>query len=195
MCGACVTKVACIGDSITEGYGLNNQAATSYPQVLSQLLGNRYSVLNSGRSATALQKRADFPYWISKEFANVFVYKPQLIVISLGTNDTKPYNRSKGSFEADYRALIDTLMTIKPRPTLFLCKPVPVFETTWGINDSCLVNLVCPTVDKLAKEMRLHVIDLYTPMKSCGSDFPDHIHPNERGAARIAHIVADAISQ
>ena len=39
-------KIACIGNSITEGYGLEHPATESWPSVLQQLLGNGYSVRN-----------------------------------------------------------------------------------------------------------------------------------------------------
>jgi acyl-CoA thioesterase I len=54
------TKIACVGDSTTEGYGLACQSKTSYPVVLDSLLGPGYSVLNLGRSATTLRKKGDF---------------------------------------------------------------------------------------------------------------------------------------
>ena len=62
-------KVACVGDSITEGFGLAWQSKTSYPVVLDSILGPNYSVLNLGRSATTLRKKGDFPYWSCKEFS------------------------------------------------------------------------------------------------------------------------------
>ena len=91
-CAPKITKIACIGDSITEGYGLACQSKTAYPVVLDSILGPNYEVLNSGRSATTLQRKGDFPFWICKEFSNVFAYQPIIITIKLGTNDTKPQN-------------------------------------------------------------------------------------------------------
>ena len=69
-----VTKIACVGDSITEGAGLVWQSKTSYPVILDSILGSKYSVLNLGRSATTLQRKGDFPYWTAKEFYDVFEF-------------------------------------------------------------------------------------------------------------------------
>lgn len=102
LLSSCAVKVACVGDSITEGAGLKKQSETGYPVVLNQLLGKHYQVMNLGRSATTMQKNGDFPYWICKEFTDVFVYKPQVIVIKMGTNDTKPQNWKLGDYEKDY---------------------------------------------------------------------------------------------
>jgi alpha-L-fucosidase 2 len=85
-------KVACVGDSITEGYGLFYQSKTSYPVQLDSILGQGYTVMNLGRSATTLRKKGDFPYWTCKEFYDVFANKPNIIIIQLGTNDTKTQN-------------------------------------------------------------------------------------------------------
>lgn len=192
-CANKVTRVACVGDSITEGYGLAVQSKTGYPVVLDSILGVGYAVLNSGRSATTLQQKGDFPYWICKEFSNVFAFNPDVIVIKLGTNDTKPYNWQAGRYEKDYQALIDTFRTIPANPRIYLCLPVPVFKTKWGINDSIVVNGVIPIVEKLAKANQLPVIDLYHQMLNQGANFPDSIHPNEQAAKVMAEIIAKEI--
>lgn len=186
-------KVACVGDSITEGYGLTCQSKNGYPVVLDSILGQGYTVLNSGRSATTLQIKGDFPYWICKEFSNVFAFEPDIIIIKLGTNDTKSHNWHADNFKKDYQSLIDTFQTINPKPRIYLCLPVPVFKTVWGINDSTLVNGIIPIIEKLSKSNNLPVIDLYHNMKGQGSNFADSIHPNEQAVKVMASIIAKAI--
>jgi acyl-CoA thioesterase I len=188
-------RIACIGDSITEGYGLANQSITAYPSVLDSILGPKYDVLNSGRSATTLQKEGNFPFWISKEFSNVFEFKPDIITIKLGTNDTKPENWNPGRFEKDYQSLIDTLLTIDSKPVIYLCLPVPVYKTNWGINDSTVSAGVIPIIKKLADKNKLKVIDLYSTMKNQSENFPDGIHPNEKAEKLLAEIIAKEIVQ
>ncbi|MDA3893102.1 MAG: GDSL-type esterase/lipase family protein [Salinivirgaceae bacterium] len=188
-----VVKIACVGDSITEGHGLAIQSKTGYPVVLDHILGPNYTVLNSGRSATNMQKKVDFPYWICKEFSNTFAFKPNIIVIKLGTNDTKPYNWNAVNYEKDYQALIDTFKTISTNPLIYLCTPAPVFKTVWGINDSTVINGVIPAIEKLAKHNQLSVIDIYTLMQDQGANFPDSIHPNEQAVEVMATIISKAI--
>ena len=194
-CSKSKTRVACVGDSITEGYGLACQSKTGYPVVLDSILGANYTVLNSGRSATTLQKKGNFPFWICKEFSNVFAYEPNIIIIKLGTNDTKPENWHTDCFENDYQAMIDTFNTISPKPKIYVCLPVPVFKTRWGINDSTVVNGVIPVIEKLAKANNLQVIDLYHSMQDQGKTFFDSIHPNEAGVKAMAGIIAQIIKQ
>jgi acyl-CoA thioesterase I len=174
---------------------LKQQSKTGYPVVLNQLLGDKFHVLNAGRSAATLQKKGDLPYWNCNEFSNVFAFRPNIIVIKLGTNDTKPQNWKWGDFGKDYQAMIDTFNTIKPKPVIYLCKPVPVFDTRWGINDSTLVNGVIPEIEQLALKNHLKIIDLYSLMKDQKNNFSDFIHPNEIGAAKMAEIISKEIKK
>lgn len=186
-------KIACVGDSITEGSGLVCQSKTAYPVMLDSILGLNYSVLNCGRSATTLLRKGDFPYWTCKEFYNVFKYNPDIIIIKLGTNDTKPFNWNVENFALDYQALIDTFRTIPSKPKIIVCLPVPAFKTAWGINDSTLTAGVIPIIEKLAKANNLTIIDLYHQMSDQSSYFPDGIHPNEKGAKIMAGKIAKEI--
>ena len=192
-CSDNVTKVACVGDSITEGYGLAIQSKTGYPVVLDSLLGDNYSVLNCGRSATTLQKEGNFPYWICKEFSNVFACKPNIIVLMLGTNDTKTNNWNAKNYEKDYQAMIDTFKTISSNPKIYMCYPVPVFKTVWTINDSTVVKGIIPIIDKLAEKNNLPIIDMYKGMIDQSDNYIEGIHPNEKGARVMAEIIAKAI--
>jgi acyl-CoA thioesterase I len=184
-----------VGDSITEGYGLAWQSKTAYPVVLDSLLGPDYSVLNLGRSATTLRKKGDFPYWSCKEFYNVFVYRPDIIIIQLGTNDTKTQNWDATSFYIDYQALIDTFKTIPTNPKIYVCLPVPVFKTKWTINDSTLTAGVIPAAEKIAERNNLPVIDLYHQMRGQGKNFFDGIHPDEKGAKIMAKKIAENLKK
>ncbi len=183
-------KIACVGDSITEGWGLQMQSRSAYPVILDHILGQGYAVLNCGRSSATLEKAGDLPYWNCMEFYDVFAFNPDIIVIKLGTNDTKSQNWNYENFKKDYQALIDTFNTIQAKPEIFVCLPVPVFKTRWGINDSTLKASIIPIILETAKNNNLPVIDLYHPMLDQIDNFPDYIHPNEMAAKKIAGIIA-----
>jgi alpha-L-fucosidase 2 len=194
-CSEKIIRIACIGDSITEGAGITLQNRFSYPARLDSLLGTHFSVLNSGKGGTTLQKEGDFPYWNTKEFSNNFIFEPNIVVIKLGTNDTKPQNWNRERFETDYQLLIDTLKTMRNLQNIFLCIPVPVFGTHWGINDSTLQNGVIPSIKKIAFVNKLPLFDLNKPLQNDQFLFPDQIHPNEEGAKKIAEIIASYIKK
>ena len=189
-------KVACIGDSITEGHGINIQSEDGYPVVLNQILGNGYSVQNCGKSGTTMQKRADYPYWICKEFSNAMALNADIAVVKLGTNDSKPQNWNADRFKADYQSLIDTLRSNGRNPKILVCTPAPAFSHGWGINDSVIVAGVIPIVTEIAKDNNLTIIDLHTELADKQEYFAvDGIHPDEAGAAYMAEINAEAIKQ
>lgn len=121
------------------------------------------------------------------------MFKPEVIIIKLGSNDTKPQNWNARKYKEDYQALIDTFRTISPNIQIYLCKPVPVFKTRWGINDSTIVNGVIPAVEEIAKANDLPLIDLYNPMLDKGDFFPDQIHPNSEGTLEMARIIHEEL--
>jgi len=96
------TKVACIGDSITAGYGLSNPGADSYPAQLQSLLGSGYKVNNYGWSGTTVQKTGDSPYWNVSYYNDSRNWAPNIVVIMLGTNDSKSWNWNAMNFNADF---------------------------------------------------------------------------------------------
>jgi acyl-CoA thioesterase I len=188
-------KIACVGDSITEGWGLTDQSKSAYPVQLDKLLGKGYTVLNCGHSGATLLKNGDLPYWECKEFYDVFAYKPDKILIMLGTNDTKPHNWNTASFVRDCQAMVDTFRSLSPKPELWFCLPVPVFETAWGINDSTLTTYIIPALKEIVAKNNLHSIDMYHQMLDQRGNFPDNIHPNEKAAEKMASIIADEIKK
>lgn len=195
-------RVACVGNSITEGYGLAYQSKTAYPVILDSILGANYSVVNCGRSSTTVQKKGDVPYWNCNQFSNVFALNPDIIIIKLGTNDLRPrMDGIKGSnwnaenFSKDYQAMIDTFKTIPNKPKIFICLPIPIFKNNWNWNgDSAMrASNIIPAIKNIAKENNLPVIDLYTQMSNQPENFSDGVHPNEKGAKIMAEFIAKAI--
>lgn len=195
-------KVAVVGDSITEGYGLSNKSKNAYPVMLDNILGSNYSVLNCGRSSTTVQKQGDVSYWNCGEFYNVFAFEPDIIIIKLGTNDVRPRmdgkqgtNWNDVNFSKDYQAMLDTFNTINTKPKIFLCLPTPIYKNpfNWNDGDSSLRASVVPAVKKIAEVNNLPVIDLYTQMSSQPENFLDGIHLNEKGTRIIAEFIAKSI--
>lgn len=191
-------KVACIGNSITDGSGIDMASQLGYPAMLRKQLGRGYEVRNFGVSGRTMVNGGDRPYTREAAWQDAKGYNPNIVIIKLGTNDTKPGNREvmERSYVKDYQAMIDTLKALPSKPKIYLCTPIPAVKSTWGISDSVIVNFQIPAIRKLARKNKLQVIDLHTlftePEKNMQSD---GIHPNEKGAAKIAEIVAEALKQ
>src|SRR5688500_5809509 len=74
-------KVACIGNSVTFGYGHKNPKATSYPSVLQQMLGENYQVQNFGHSGATLLRKGHNPYYKTKAFKDAIAFVPDVAII------------------------------------------------------------------------------------------------------------------
>ncbi|MBQ1668018.1 MAG: xylanase, partial [Prevotella sp.] len=120
----------------------------------------------------------------------------QVVVIKLGTNDSKPYNWQYGKeFSADLQQMIDALKALPAKPTIYLASPIKVHENPYQINDSIVANEIIPIINKVAKKNKLQVIDLYHSITDKKLYLSDGVHPNDKGTAEMAKVIANAIKQ
>jgi lysophospholipase L1-like esterase len=188
-------RVACVGDSITFGAGIKDRVRYNYPRQLGRLLGAKWDVRNFGVSGATLLKNGDKPYWEEKAFEDALAYAPHVVVIKLGTNDTKPQNwKHHAEFAADYADMIGRFSDLPSKPRVWVCLPVPAYPARWGINDDRIRADVIPLVRQAAKETGVQLIDLYRPLSNKAELFPDQIHPNAQGATLIAEFVYKALT-
>ena len=191
-------KVACIGDSITYGYGLVNRDEDSYPAVLQHLLGQEYEVINFGLSGRTAQLSADKPYALEDYFEKSKQFAPNIVVLMLGTNDTKKINWNRTQFVNDYRYLLDSYLSLPSRPQVYVMLPPPLFDmnnTPTYPNETVLKTQTVPLTKVIAKQKNLPVIDLYTAFTNKPYLLLDGCHPNEVGAEAIAKLVYNQIKK
>jgi acyl-CoA thioesterase I len=185
-------RVACIGDSITEGAGI--ETGKKYPEQLQRLLGAGFEVQNYGLGGRTLLKKGDRPYWNEARYQEALAWNPQVVIIKLGTNDSKPQNWAyKTEFEADYRALIQSFKALAAKPTIYLCTPIPVFKDRWGIREQIVHDEVIPMIKQIAAAEGLKIVDLYTAMTGETALVPDGVHPDATGATVMAHEIYQVI--
>ena len=188
-------RVACIGDSITQGAG------AAKGQVLTRPNSRKCSEI-SGKSATSASAAArccnkgDFPYWNEKAYQNALAFKPDVVIIMLGTNDTKPQNwKHEAEFVADYRELVKSFLDLESKPRVFICRPCPVTgKGNFGINEAEDIQKEIPRIDALAAEMKLGVIDMHAALADKPELLPDRVHPNTEGAGEMAKAAFTALT-
>jgi len=187
-------RIACVGDSITFGAAIKDRVKNCYPAQLGRMLGEKFEVRNFGVNGATLLKKGDKPYWKLKAYANARDFQPEIVVIKLGTNDSKPRNwKHKEEYVADYVALIESFRKLGSKPVVWLCYPVPAYPGRWGITDKVMKEEVMPRLDEVAKKSGCKVIDLYSALSDKKEMFPDLVHPNAKGATLIAEAVSSAI--
>lgn len=182
-------RVACVGNSITYGSGIVNRDENSYPAQLQAYLGAGFQVRNFGVSATTLLSRGDRPYINTAEYRASLDFQPDIVLIKLGTNDSKPQNRVflDTDYLKDYRALLRSYDSLPTRPTVILMTPVKCF-TDDNISDSVIGGRIVPLVRRLAYEDGRPVLNLYNLFGDRWDNvlMPDRIHPSSIGAGRLA---------
>ena len=85
-------RVACIGNSITDGHGIEMASQYGYPALLQKALGSDYWVKNFGVSGRTMLNKGDVPYMNEQAWRDAQAFQPDIAIIKLGTNDTKPQN-------------------------------------------------------------------------------------------------------
>lgn len=188
-------KVACIGNSITQGPGRENP--DSYPLQMQAILGDKYEVKNFGVSGRTLLKNGDFPYWNEPQYQEVLAYAPHIVVIKLGTNDSKPQNwKFAKEFKQDYLDLISSVKSSMPESgKIYICLPVPVFKTNYGITESVIRAEMLPILLEISKETGAEIIDLHSPLEGKSQLLADGVHPNTEGLGIMAKFVAEKIKK
>ena len=211
-------RVACIGNSITEGFGIDMCGAYGYPAELQKLLGSDYWVKNFGVSSRTMLNKGDYPYMNELAWQDAQAFKPDVVLIKLGTNDSKPENWQYGAeFRQDLEQMI---LTLRPdlaqpvgkkakkakkaknavpqsvKPQIYLCTPIPAFKPTWNISDKVITDEIIPIQQEVAQKYGLQVIDLHTLYANDGDKMlKDGIHPDGKGAHRLAEIIANELKK
>lgn len=201
-----VTKVACVGNSITEGYGIWDKK--KYPEHLQDMLGSDYKVENFGHSSQMFHKASSQSYWNSPKFNAAYEFAPDIVVIELGTNDSKYFYDGQGSsfgynymynpsykdeMYKDYEALIDTFAHQPQAPRIIATLQPYAQNVEWGIVDTAIVNQINPLIKEVATKKGVAIIDLHSQFNKLEWLLDDVVHPNETGAKELAQIIANGI--
>jgi lysophospholipase L1-like esterase len=192
-----IKRIACIGNSITYGLGIDGRETNSYPAQLQSLLGKDYEVMNFGVSATTLLTNGNKPYIKTPEYQKALESRPDIVFIKLGTNDSKQVNRPfLKEFGKNYIDFINTFGQLPSHPRIVLLNPVPSYGTdSLQIWDPVIRNEIIPRIQKVAYDNKCEVINLYALLSGKPQLFPDKIHPIAAGATIIAKRLAELINQ
>jgi lysophospholipase L1-like esterase len=171
-------------------------------------------VKNFGVNGRTMLNKGDNPYMNEMAWKDAQAFKPDVVVIKLGTNDSKPQNwKYSAEFKQDLCQMITTLRpdlaqptkkkakkgkkaaaTPEPKPQIFLCTPIPAIKSSWNINDSIIASGVIPIQQEVARQYGLQVIDLHSLFGTdAGNMQNDGIHPNDKGVRRMTQIIAEAL--
>ncbi|MFM9332131.1 glycosyl hydrolase 115 family protein [Paenibacillus mesotrionivorans] len=195
-------KMAAVGDSITFGSDSAGpiQPEDKYPAQLQALLGANYQVENFGVSgATMLENGTDTGgaqkgYVHQQKFAESQAFQPDVVVIMLGTNDSKELNWE--TYKAEYvdhgLKLIQSYRDLDSHPAVYLATSPTVVagSNRYGIQADVLHNEIVPLQKQIALIADAGFIDVHQATQNATlAQFPDYVHGNAAGYTWIAEAV------
>lgn len=189
--------VICVGDSITYSQGvLTSRETDSYPAILAELLGSEYQTYNFGLCNRTLLSGGNMPY-INEDFATEsLAVDADIVIIMLGTNDSKPMNWNAAQYEAEYTQFVETYQKMESSPDVYIMLPPRVFledNDSGNCNNATLTEEVIPAIERVAESTGANLIDLYTVTEAHPEWFSDGLHPNADGNQAIAQAIYNAL--
>ena len=193
-------RVTCVGDSLTYGSGvIKTREMDSYPAQLQKKLGTSHLVTNYGvRNATA-SADGDVPYVESAPYKKSLDSKPDIVLLMLGTNDSKTYNWDAASYEEGIRSLVQTYKGLDTNPTVYLmlspyCYALDGSDIAeYQVQPKLVAGEISDIVKKVAKEEGVDVIDLYSVTADKQERYRDGIHFDAEGYKIIADTIYNVI--
>jgi lysophospholipase L1-like esterase len=189
-------RVACIGDSITWGFTLLNPWKQSYPALLQEKLGGDYEVRNFGYNDASARFDADTPYVTKRVYRESLSWDPDIVLLMLGTNDTKKRNWDPEIFRRDYRRIVGSYQELPSNPRIVLIAPIRIFLLKGlhllGLYPETMEEGVRPAIREIAADMDLELIDLqdlFIDSTYCR----DGVHPQKTGARMLADAIFSGV--
>lgn len=191
-----MTRIACIGDSITWGFTLLNPWKQSYPALLQEKLGTDYEVRNFGYNDASARFDADTPYVRKRVYQESLAWNPDIVLLMLGTNDTKKRNWDPEIFRRDYRRIVESYRTLPSSPRVILIAPIRIFllmgHPLLGLYPDTMEEGVRPAIREIAADMGLELVDLQD-LFSDSSYCRDGVHPQRTGTRMLADAIYSGI--
>lgn len=191
-------KVACVGNSITYGTGIEDREHFSYPVQLQKMLGEKYQVGNFGKPGATLLNHGHRPYMQQEEFKEAMAFKGDIAVIHLGINDTDPRNwpNYRDEFVKDYLSLMDSLRSANPKVRFILARMTPIADRHPRFISGTKLwhGEIQEAIQTVARVSGAELIDFHAPLYPYPYLLPDAIHPNPEGAGILAKTVYAGIT-
>lgn len=185
------SRIACVGDSITYGYGADSPSSGSYPARLQAMLGNRYVVGGFGWGGSTFCGTSKI-YTEGEEFRASIAFEPDVVIILLGTNDTNSWNTTQGEgVEEAARDLVHFYRTLPSHPEVFLCTPIHRYNNE--TNERIIREELVPLLHRVAAAEDCWFVDLHAQTDNWEFYLTDGLHPNSEGYRKLAALILDAL--
>ena len=187
-------SIVCLGDSITFGYKLADPVHQSFPgQIAKQAQGN-WKILNCGVNGATVLEKGDLPISSQKAYQRAIKAKSDVIILMLGTNDTKHHNfQFRDEFVDDYIKLVKTLKNLPSHPYIIACSIPPIFKNYPNGLTTEREQEINKLIRQAVTASGIDFLDIYPALSKNRAYFIDGVHPNASGAKAIATLVYNKI--
>ena len=121
-----------------------------------------------------------------------------IVLIMLGSNDTKRHNWDSEIFRKDYGKLVDSYLQLPSQPRVILIAPIRIFLIgkipLMGLYPETMEEGVRPAIREIAAEKGLQLIDLQD-LFTDSSYMMDGVHPQRAGARMIAETIFSQLQE
>lgn len=205
-----IIKVACVGDSITQGINSSDPKTQTYPAYIQEMLGYDYYVMNAGLSGYSICDIDVYAYYKSRQFAESRDMRPDVVLFALGTNDANPtptqpyknwddpqYDRTN-VFIKSTNDLLNAYKRANPDVQIYIILPASLFKVgadgwdaeAWTAN---IVKHSHPLLVQIAKDNNLPTIDMFPWSLEHKEVFTDGLHPKNETYKTFAQYIYDSV--
>lgn len=201
-----VLRVACVGDSITQGINSTDPQNLTYPAFIQEMMGLDYFVYNLGLSGYSICRTDTYSYIGHSTYKRSLDIKPDIVLFALGTNDGNPGQAEKNwvgtnreqVFIDTTKEMLDAYLALETNPQIYIILPASLFKVgadnwnavPWAAN---IENYSLPLLKQIAEEYKLPTVDMWTWSLSHPEVFTDGLHPKDNTYKDFAQAIYDGI--
>ena len=151
---------------------------------------------NFGYNDASARFDAYTPNVSKRVYRDSLEWNPDIVLLMLGTNDTKTRNWDPEVFRRDYRKIVESYQSRPSHSRVVLIAPIRVFlimgRPLLGVRPDNMEEGVRPAIREIADDIGLELVDLHDLFKDSKYCY-DGVHPQRLGAQMLADAIYSAI--
>lgn len=196
-----LTRIGCIGDSITQGVGSSAADRFAYPAQLARFLWKDAIVLNFGNSGKTMRNDLNDAFVKTQTYTDALnaAADVDIFTVMLGTNDSnrdRNWNDNSTKQYMDSCRLLFENLSARNSDITFVIANCPAYFGADGFGSAKVRSLQKQLVTDMNEAgFKTEFFDMYTPTRQMREYFPDTLHPNDMGHMKMAEVFSKALAE